>query len=99
MMMKSIFFNQLRAGAYGYLTKNVFPSKLLASIKEVHNGGSPMSSNIARKVVSSFNHFRNPEPSLTKREREVLDLPLSRYKAIRSLLKTFTLALIRFDIT
>lgn len=67
-------FESLRAGAYGYLTKNVFPSKLLASIKEVNNGGSPMSANIARKVVSSFNNFRNPTPNLTKRESEVLDL-------------------------
>lgn len=67
-------FESLRAGAMGYLTKNVFPSKLLNSIKDVYNGGSPMSSSIARKVVSSFNHFRNPTPELTKREREVLDL-------------------------
>jgi DNA-binding NarL/FixJ family response regulator len=67
-------FESLRAGAVGYLVKNIFPSKLLNSIKEVKNGGSPMSSSIARKVVSSFNNFRKPAANLTKREKEVLDL-------------------------
>jgi DNA-binding NarL/FixJ family response regulator len=67
-------FESLRAGAVGYLVKNIFPSKLLNSIKEVKNGGSPMSSSIARKVVSSFNSFRKPAANLTKREKEVLDL-------------------------
>lgn len=67
-------FESLRAGASGYLMKNTFPSKLLNSIKEVKNGGSPMSSSIARKVVSSFNNFRQPAANLTKRETEVLDL-------------------------
>ncbi len=67
-------FESLRAGAVGYLVKNIFPSKLLNSIKEVKNGGSPMSSGIARKVVSSFNSFREPAANLTKREMEVLDL-------------------------
>lgn len=67
-------FESLRAGAVGYLVKNIFPSKLLNSIKEVKSGGSPMSSSIARKVVSSFNSFRKPAANLTKREKEVLDL-------------------------
>ena len=67
-------FESLRAGATGYLIKNIFPSKLLSSIKEVQNGGSPMSSNIARRVVASFNSFRNPTHGLTKREQEVLNL-------------------------
>jgi DNA-binding NarL/FixJ family response regulator len=67
-------FESLRAGAVGYLVKNIFPNKLLSSIKEVKNGGSPMSSSIARKVVSSFNGFRKTANDLTKREQEVLDL-------------------------
>jgi DNA-binding NarL/FixJ family response regulator len=71
---ESSIFESLRAGAVGYLVKNIFPSKLLNSIKEVKNGGSPMSSGIARKVVSSFNSFRKPAANLTKREQEVLDL-------------------------
>ena len=67
-------FQSLEAGAYGYLTKNIFPSKLLSAIKEVKDGGSPMSSLIARKVVSSFNSFKNPASNLTRREKEVLTL-------------------------
>ncbi len=67
-------FQSLKAGAYGYLTKNTFPSKLLSAIREVTNGGSPMSSGIARRVVTSFNNFRNMEAPLTRREKEVLRL-------------------------
>lgn len=67
-------FKSLEAGAYGYLTKNIFPSKLLSAIKEVHNGGAPMSSQIARKVVTSFKDFSHPAANLTKREKEVLTL-------------------------
>ena len=67
-------FQSLQAGAYGYLTKNIFPSKLLTAIREVKEGGSPMSSNIARRVVSSFKKFENLETNLTKREIEVLRL-------------------------
>lgn len=67
-------FESLKAGAYGFLTKNIFPSRLLHAIREVKEGGSPMSSKIARRVVSSFNEFRNPSPDLTKREVEVLNL-------------------------
>ena len=67
-------FQALKAGAYGFLTKNIFPSKLLNAIREVKKGGSPMSSYVARRVVSSFNNFDNPMPSLSKREKEVLNL-------------------------
>ena len=67
-------FQSLEAGACGYLTKNIFPSKLLNAIKEVKEGGSPMSSNIARRVVSSFKKFTNPTSNLSKREKEVLHL-------------------------
>ncbi|MCB0619277.1 MAG: response regulator transcription factor [Saprospiraceae bacterium] len=67
-------FKSLRAGAYGYLTKNTFPSTLLNAIREVRNGGSPMSSYIARRVVSSFNRLQREEVNLSRREQEVLDL-------------------------
>ncbi|MEM7105140.1 MAG: response regulator transcription factor [Bacteroidota bacterium] len=67
-------FQSLSAGACGYLMKNTFPSKLLNAIKEAKNGGAPMTSNIARLVVNSFNGFSNPQPTLTKREKEVLNL-------------------------
>ncbi len=65
-------FQSLSAGACGYLMKNTFPSKLISAIKEVRKGGAPMTSNIARMVVGSFNSFANPQPMLTKREKEVL---------------------------
>lgn len=68
-------FNALAAGASGYLLKRLAPAKLLEAIKEVHEGGSPMSASIARKVVESL---RTPPPqddssALSPREREVLD--------------------------
>ena len=47
-------FKALEAGATGYLLKRSSPTKLLQAIREIHAGGSPMSSSIARKVVASF---------------------------------------------
>jgi DNA-binding NarL/FixJ family response regulator len=70
-------FNALAAGATGYMLKQTPPAELLIAIKEVHGGGSPMSSHIARKIVQSF---QQPAPacaeaeSLSPREAEVLDL-------------------------
>lgn len=79
-------FSALKAGATGYLTKTIRPSKLLDSIVDVYNGGSPMSSHIARKVVTSFKVSDvNPElAKLTNREKEILDLLSKglRYKEI-----------------
>ncbi len=67
-------FKALKAGATGYLIKTTQPSKLLDSIVEVYNGGSPMSSHIARKVVMSFKETEiNPElEKLSAREKEIL---------------------------
>ncbi len=65
-------FQSLCAGACGYLTKNTPPAKLLDAIREVHLGGAPMSTSIARKVVTSFR--RSARSSLTNREQEVLNL-------------------------
>jgi DNA-binding NarL/FixJ family response regulator len=70
-------FNALAAGATGYLLKQTPPSELLGAIREVNDGGSPMSSHIARKIVQSF---QQPAPasremdSLSQREAQVLDL-------------------------
>jgi DNA-binding NarL/FixJ family response regulator len=47
-------FNALSAGAFGYLVKSSRPAKILEAIREVHGGGSPMSGNIARKVVQTL---------------------------------------------
>lgn len=70
-------FKALTAGASGYLLKRTPRAELLAALKDVYVGGSPMSSNIARKIVHSFQRF-NTSPSetenLSPREREVLEL-------------------------
>jgi len=71
-------FNALVAGASGYLLKRMPRAELLAAIKDVQAGGSPMSSNIARKVVQSFQR-PGSQPAeeamdLSPREREVLEL-------------------------
>ena len=65
-------FQALCAGACGYLTKNISPEKLMDSIEEAYNGGGPMSTNIARMVVQSFQ--RNTKSPLSPRETEVLQL-------------------------
>ncbi|MGO8741109.1 MAG: response regulator [Limisphaerales bacterium] len=70
-------FNALAAGASGYLLKRMPRAELLAALKDVHAGGSPMSSNIARKVVQSFQRpVSQPSEAedLSPREREVLEL-------------------------
>jgi len=70
-------FNALAAGATGYLLKQTPRRELLTALREVYAGGSPITSNIARKVVQSFQAkpalSRSPE-DLSPREREVLDL-------------------------
>jgi DNA-binding NarL/FixJ family response regulator len=68
-------FQSLSAGACGYLLKHTPPVKLLEAIQDVHRGGSPMSGEIARKVVQSFQHIptkENTTGNLTKREEEIL---------------------------
>lgn len=75
-------FNALAAGATGYMLKQTPRDELLAAIRDVHRGGSPMSSAIARKVVQCFHTSKptgvDPElQQLSQREQEVLDL-LSR---------------------
>jgi DNA-binding NarL/FixJ family response regulator len=70
-------FKALSSGASGYLLKRTPRAELLAAIRDVHSGGSPMSSRIARKIVQSFQRF-NTSPKdavdLSPREREVLEL-------------------------
>lgn len=73
-----IVFEALCAGACGYLVKNTPPSRLLEAIKEVHEGGSPMSSMIARQVITVFQqnapHVKKTEEfGLSEREKEVLN--------------------------
>lgn len=93
MMMLTVYdntetiFNALKAGASSYILKSTSPQKLIEAIEELHQGGSPISSQIARKVIESFQSKENSNEhlqSLTKREQEILD-QLSqgfRYKEI-----------------
>jgi len=70
-------FNSLRVGASGYLLKRSSPEEILGAIEELHNGGSPMSLQIARQVVAHFHQIKKPTSEveqLTKREQEVLEL-------------------------
>jgi len=69
-------FNALAAGAAGYMLKRTKTPELLEAIREVRNGGSPMTTHIARKVTQSFQRTGpSPQPTenLSQREQEVLD--------------------------
>ena len=80
-------FDALKAGASSYILKSTAPEKIIDAITELYNGGSPISSQIARKVIEAFQvknkgneHFQD----LTRREQEILE-QLSRgfrYKEI-----------------
>ena len=75
-------FDALAAGASGYLLKRVTRQELLAALQEVHRGGSPMSSSIARKVVQLFQQPPRPATeteNLSPRELEVLNLLAGGY--------------------
>ena len=75
-------FNALAAGATGYLLKQTPPAELLSAIRNVHEGGSPMSSHIARKIVQSFQQpssVAREAESLSPREAQVLDLLAKGY--------------------
>ena len=71
-------FQALRAGAGGYILKNNSPQKILEAIKEVQNGGAPMSATIAKKVLNSFRlvpkEVTPKHAALSEREVEVLQL-------------------------
>ena len=88
-------FEALNAGASGYILKKTAPGKLLEAIRELYQGGAPMSSQIARKVVAAFQKNTtipgtsgNDLATLSNREKEILEL-LSRglmYKEIAAAL-------------
>jgi len=69
-------FKALAAGASGYMLKRLTPVRLLEAIREVYEGGSPMSGSIARKVVASFQgsgRADDKQTLLSAREQMVLD--------------------------
>lgn len=68
---EATIFKALNNGASGYLTKNTPATKVIEAIKEVMEGGGPMSSGIARLVINSFR--KNTDSPLTKRETQVLE--------------------------
>jgi len=67
-------FNALKAGATGYLLKNDDPVKIVEAIHEIHAGGSPMTPQIARRIMESFRKpvINDEIHLLTKRETEIL---------------------------
>ena len=70
-------FKALRVGACGYLLKRCAPEELLSAIREVRQGGAPMSREIARKVITSFQEplaAAAEVEDLSPREREILEL-------------------------
>jgi len=70
-------FRALRAGACGYLLKRATPEQILSAVREVHQGGVPMSGEIARKVLGYFQDQETAAAqveNLSTRERQVLDL-------------------------
>lgn len=77
-----LVFRALRVGATGYVLKKTNPERLVEAIREIHHGGSPMSSQIARKVISSFQkpEINDAAQLLTRREQELLELLAQGYR-------------------
>lgn len=88
-------FDALTAGASGYLLKRTPHDELLDAIRQVHAGGSPMTSYIARKVVQWFQKQAPPQPAeepLSTREREILRL-LARGFAYKEMAETLGISI------
>jgi len=81
-MMQTVFednekvFDSICAGASGYLLKNCLSEQIISAIRELKNGGAPMSPGIAKKVIHRFQeqnpYIKNEDYQLTGREKEVL---------------------------
>ncbi len=84
-------FESLKAGATGYLLKKTVPARILEAIREVYEGGSPMSTQIARKVIGSFQQKNGIDETeiLTPKEKEILKALSKglRYKEIAAEMK------------
>jgi DNA-binding NarL/FixJ family response regulator len=77
-----LIFDSLRAGASGYLLKNMPPTEVVQAVEQVSVGGSPMSMAIARKVVNFFQQIKQVPTELdllSKREQEILALLAKGY--------------------
>ncbi len=71
-------FRALQAGACGYLLKRTRPEELIQAIRDVKQGGAPMTSEVARRLVETFRRLPTPPPKpdveLSRREKEILEL-------------------------
>jgi len=83
---KKNIFDAIRSGADGYILKKTPPAKLLEHLKDVYEGGSPMTASIAKQVIQMFNQFhesgysgKGEEYKLSAREKEVLQLLVKGY--------------------
>ncbi|MGN8224358.1 response regulator transcription factor [Gracilimonas sp. BCB1] len=65
-------FDALKAGAVGYLMKKVTPDEMVHAIRDAHEGGSPITPNIARKVIATFQKAADLEEELSDREIQIL---------------------------
>jgi DNA-binding NarL/FixJ family response regulator len=95
-------FEAICAGASGYLLKDTPPARLVEAIRELHEGGAPMSPEIARKVVAMFSKVVPPkreEHRLSARELEILEL-LAQGHSYKTAARALSLSLdtIRFHI-
>ncbi len=89
-------FQALQSGASGYLLKQTQRAELIAALRSVNSGGSPMTANIARKVVQTF-QLQSPlmspdDAALSPREREVLEL-LARGFLYKEIADSLTISL------
>lgn len=67
-------FKALKNGAIGYLSKKISPDELIEAVEIANHGGSPMSPNIARKVINSFHNSRSTDIELSEAETKILQL-------------------------
>lgn len=77
-----VIFSALESGATGYILKRTAPAQILEAIRDLHNGGSPISGEIARRIVSSIHNRKKRSESvaeLTERENEILQLLAKGY--------------------
>ena len=88
-------FNSLLAGASGYLLKRTSTAELLGAILQARDGGAPMSSSIARKVVAYFNKMgedKSDTAALSPREQQVLEL-LAKGVAYKNIAEQLSLSI------
>jgi DNA-binding NarL/FixJ family response regulator len=79
-------FEALKAGANGYILKKTAPGKLLDALRELYEGGAPMSSQIARKVVNAFQGKTAPDNSTSTATKAIISLLSNRENEILELL-------------